>query len=130
MVVDFYKGLYASTMPVDSSFPCRVSFPVLSDDDIRLLARPISMDETKSALFSMGNLKAPGPDGFHLMFFKSQWDILGPFIFNFVQEVFSRPSSIREVNQTSISLIPKKEDPSKITVSAYSSLQCCLQDRQ
>lgn len=60
MVVEFYKGLYTSTMSAGSSFPCSVSFPILCNDDISLLARPISLDETKSALFSMGNLKHLG----------------------------------------------------------------------
>lgn len=123
MVVAFYQGLYASSLPADSSFPCSISFLSIKEDDLARLQDPISMVETRSALFSMGNFKSPGPDGYHPMFFKSQWETVGPSIFQFVQLVFADPSNIQVVNQTNISLIPIKEEPSKIT--EFRSIALC-----
>lgn len=114
LVVNFYQDLYTLNPHANSSFVCSFSFPDLKEEDANMLCRPVSTEETHFALFSMGNLKSPGPDGFHLLFFKSQWDVLGPSILKFVQQVFAMPSRIQEANQTLISLIPKKDDPSMI----------------
>lgn len=75
----------------------------------------MTIEETKSALFHMRNLKSPGPDGFHTLFFKSQWDIVGTSIHRFVLDVFNDPSLIQDVNETLLTLIPKCEDPSRIS---------------
>jgi hypothetical protein len=44
---------------------CRVTA-----DMNQLLLAPFSRDEVKKALFSIGDLKAPSPDGLHAIFFK------------------------------------------------------------
>lgn len=55
--------------------------------------------------------KSPGPDGFHPLFFKSQWDIVWNSIHRLVLDCFRNPSSIGDINKTLITLIPKSEDP-------------------
>jgi phenylalanine-4-hydroxylase len=54
-----------------------VDLAVLSDvnhrvttDMNQILMAPFSREEVKKALFSIGDLKAPGPDGLHAIFFK------------------------------------------------------------
>lgn len=69
---------------------------------------------TKRALFSMNNYKSPGTDGFHPMYFKSQWNILGQSIYKLICECFEDPSRISKINNTIITLIPKCEDHSKV----------------
>lgn len=79
------------------------------------LTKEVSLDETKRALFSMGNYKSPGPDGYHPVFFKSQWEILGNSIFQLMSDCFLDPSKIKKkINQTGFTLIPKCDDPSKV----------------
>lgn len=80
-----------------------------------ILASEVTIDETKSALFGMKNYKAPRPDGFHPLFFKSQWEIIGPSLHKFVTDCFSNPDRIGEANQTLISLIPTCNTPSSVT---------------
>ncbi|XP_024963365.1 uncharacterized protein LOC112503582 [Cynara cardunculus var. scolymus] len=41
------------------------------------MIQPILNDEIKNAMFSIGNYKAPGSDGFSSKFFKAEWDIVG-----------------------------------------------------
>lgn len=45
--------------------------------------------EIKEALFSFGDDKAPGPDGFSAAFFKSCWDIVGRSVCEAVEEFFT-----------------------------------------
>lgn len=66
--------------------------------------------EIRRALFSMGNYKAPGPGGFHLIF-KTNWELLGPSIYEFVCQAFSNPLVLGDVNQTLLTLILKVVDP-------------------
>jgi hypothetical protein len=42
----------------------------------QLLLAPFSREEVKKALFNIGDLKAPGPDGLHAVFFKRFWGML------------------------------------------------------
>lgn len=81
------------------------------------------MEETKRALFSMQNLKAPGPNGFHLLSFKSQWEVVGHSILDFVRRCFADPRNIQGVNHTLLSLIPRCDDP--VYVSQFRPIALC-----
>lgn len=63
----------------------------------------------------MGNLKAPGPDGYHPAFFKTQWEHVGPSLHEFVTRCFTHPHQISEVNDTLLTLIPKCTAPTRIS---------------
>lgn len=83
---------------------------MLSEDDILMLGADVGPEEVRKALFSMRNYKAPGPDGFHPLFFKANWELFGPSIFRFVAQAFQTPSVLGDVNQTLLTLIPKVID--------------------
>ncbi|XP_020110396.1 uncharacterized protein LOC109725565 [Ananas comosus] len=40
------------------------------------LTAPFTLDEVKTATFQLGSDKAPGPDGFPLVFFQTFWDVV------------------------------------------------------
>ncbi|GJZ00480.1 RNA-directed DNA polymerase, eukaryota, reverse transcriptase zinc-binding domain protein [Tanacetum coccineum] len=58
----------------------------LDEVHARDMVRIISRQEVKDALFSMGNEKSPGPDGYTTAFFKESWDIIADDLFD--AEVF------------------------------------------
>lgn len=58
---------------------------------------------------SMG--PAPGP---HAIFYKSQWDTVGPAVCRFVKEVLMGNSSVESINRTFLVLIPKVEKPESL----------------
>jgi hypothetical protein len=85
----------------------------ISRDMNQLLMAPFSHEEVKKALFSIGDLKAPGLDGLHAVFYKRFWNMLGD---DLVKEVLHAVNSCmipEGWNRTSIVLIPKVENPKK-----------------
>ena len=66
-------------------------------------------------MFSLKNNKAPGPDGFNAGFFRRMWHIVGEDVINAVRSFFQTRRMLKEMNATSISLIPKVANPTRLT---------------
>ncbi|XP_057427344.1 uncharacterized protein LOC130720679 [Lotus japonicus] len=110
---DFFSSLYESDTMDPFDFHSAGNFPkVTRSDQERMISTP-SLEEIKQALFSIGNLKSPGPDGYHALFFKHNWDTLKESISLFVNRIFLQPKLIEEVNATVIALIPKVKVPER-----------------
>lgn len=66
----FFQKLFSSRKDIDldamGAFPC----PSLSDEACQRLIEPVTLEEVKSVVMSMNSFKAPGPDGFHALFYK------------------------------------------------------------
>jgi hypothetical protein len=75
------------------------------------MCKPFLDEEISDALFQIGPLKAPGPDGFPARFFQKNWELLQTDVIRVVQEFFQTGVMPHGVNETAIVLIPKKEDP-------------------
>ncbi|CAN1184317.1 Transposon TX1 uncharacterized 149 kDa protein [Linum perenne] len=74
-IPDFYMNLYSEESLI-RPFPQAVEFDKLSSEEAATLIEPFSEEEVwKVIAFSSGD-KAPGPDGFHMSFFKKFWSIL------------------------------------------------------
>ncbi|HET7285360.1 MAG TPA: hypothetical protein VFI70_11805, partial [Nitrososphaeraceae archaeon] len=86
----------------------------LSSEQALEMIKPVSGEEIKQAMFSMGDDKSPGPDGFSACFFKHAWDIIGKDVILAIQDFFASGKLLKELNHTIISLIPKVDTPSRI----------------
>lgn len=75
------------------------------------LLRPICDDEIFEVVNGIGALKAPCPDGFHAVFYKKCWDVVGPSVINLVKDFFLNGSSLSLIIHTNIALIPKVNNP-------------------
>ncbi|CAN0875371.1 hypothetical protein LINGRAHAP2_LOCUS10794 [Linum grandiflorum] len=70
--------------------------------------RPSTKEEFRAALFSMYPDKSSGPDGFNPGFYPQFWDILGDDIFSTCSSWLQSSHIPREVQSTTIVLLPKK----------------------
>lgn len=76
-LLNFYNGLLCVDIHVNPISPEIVqNGPIISEDDSSYLSVAIDDLTIKDALFSIGDEKAPGPDGYTAAFFKHRWDII------------------------------------------------------
>lgn len=79
------------------------------------LTKPFTREEVLKALQQLHPTKAPVPDGMSTIFFHKYWDIVGPNITNMVLKVLNSNLPMTEINKTNISLIPKTNQPARMT---------------
>jgi hypothetical protein len=68
----------------------------------------------KKALFSIGDLKAPGPDGLHAIFFTRFWNMLGDELIDEVLHAVNNETISEGWNDTTIVTIPKVDNPDRV----------------
>ncbi|KAK4258521.1 hypothetical protein QN277_004963 [Acacia crassicarpa] len=115
LVVDFFKGLFTDDTGSSAAIVSNSSFPRLDESSLKNLDKIPTDEEIRTAIFSMGNFKAPGNDGFPPVFYKKNWSRVGSEVCAFVKGVFNGSSSLVDANKTLISLIPKRESPELIS---------------
>ncbi|GKB31404.1 RNA-directed DNA polymerase, eukaryota, partial [Tanacetum coccineum] len=71
---------------------------------------PISHDEIRNAVWSCGDNKSPGPDGFTFEFFRKFWNVIGPDFCAAVDWFFLHSAFAKGCNSSFIALIPKTPD--------------------
>ena len=81
--------------------------PQLTNDQRSMLVMPISENDIVEALKNIGDLKAPGVDGFGAKFFKASWHIIKHEVIVAIMEFFHHNRMYPVVNSTLVSLIPK-----------------------
>ncbi|GLT65285.1 hypothetical protein SLA2020_377240 [Shorea laevis] len=62
----------------------------------------------------LGLTKAPGPDGFTGLFYKTYWKIIRVNVIDYVQNFFRSGFLLKEFNHSHIALIPKVDNPSRV----------------
>ncbi|GKE60615.1 protein LAZ1, partial [Tanacetum coccineum] len=95
----------------------------VSDGSNMQMIRPITNAEIKTAMFDIGNDKAPRPDGYTSMFFKKGWDVVDADVCKVIHDFFSNGKIRKEINHTFMALIPKIATPQK--VNEYRPISCC-----
>ena len=97
------------------------NFPRIDDDLLMNVQKAFEDKEIKEVMFSMGQLKALGPDGLHLILFHANWSTVGESVVAIVLKCYDDPSAIEDINSMSLVLIPKWSY-SYEPVSSYKSL--------
>ncbi|GJU98999.1 sodium/hydrogen exchanger 6 [Tanacetum coccineum] len=105
-----FLGVEGNTVPLVNQ---DLFHQVLDYRKAEFMVREVSDVEIKSALFSMGDDKAPGLDGFTAAFFKKAWDTVGREVTCAIKEFFANGKLLKELNHTIVSLIPKVSTPGR-----------------
>lgn len=85
----FFKYLFQSTDPCQPQCLELQFNPQIDSVLFNNLLHPVSLNEVKQALFSMSSYKAPGPDGFQSIFYKTYWSVVGSDIHKMICDAFS-----------------------------------------
>ncbi|PKA56136.1 integrator complex subunit 11 [Apostasia shenzhenica] len=107
LIVDYFEKLFSSEVPQDMEHVTNRVQKHLTQEAIDSLQAQFNKEEITKALFQIHPTKAPGPDGFHALFYQKFWDLIGDDVSNFVMAVLNEGRSLKDVNQTNIVLIPK-----------------------
>jgi hypothetical protein len=111
---NFFDELYT----VDSS--------VMADQIIHLVQQKVTHEmnedlcnaftekEISDAMFQMGPLKEPGPDGFLARFYQKHWLVMKQDVVTAVQIFFVDGTLPECINDTAIVLIPKGVEPTEL----------------
>ncbi|KAH7843546.1 hypothetical protein Vadar_018002 [Vaccinium darrowii] len=75
-IADFFSSLFAHSGSRDFSEVISEVDSCITEDMNASLIRTVSDEEIKSAVFQLGSLKAPGPDGYPGFFFHTYWSIV------------------------------------------------------
>ena len=87
------------------------------------LCKPVTSQEIRSTMFAIGNDKAPRLDGFTTQFFKVAWNIVGENVTTTVLRFFHTGKLSSAFNATSVTLVPKIQNPS--CIKDYRPISCC-----
>lgn len=92
-------------------------------EDNNYLMCPFSIKEIKDTTFALHPHKAPGPDGVTMEFFQKYWCFMGEDIWKVVEEFHKKGKFVKEINNTMITLIPKKKTCK--TMADYKPISLC-----
>lgn len=92
-----------------------INFKSLSTDDNSFLSAPFTLDEIEQAVSSCDGEKSPGPDGFNYTFIKKFWGTIKDEVGMLVQEFYHRFELPKGVCSSFIALIPKRDNPQKVS---------------
>jgi hypothetical protein len=123
MVNDYFKTLCDKDDNVDPQVVSSLFEACITSDMNDELCKPFADEEIGNALFQIGPLKAPGPDGFPARFFQRNWGVLKEDVINAVKRFFEEGRMPEGVNDTAIVLIPKVQHPESLKV--YRPISLC-----
>jgi hypothetical protein len=84
--------------------------------NLQHLDEPFTEQEVKIAIQNSLKEKAPGPDGYIGLFFSVCWDIIRQDIMRAVDQFYIlNQQGLHFLNQAFVVLIPKKENPQRVT---------------
>jgi hypothetical protein len=110
LALQFFQDLYTADQSVDSHDLIQLFEPKNLGETNGDLCREYSDEKISDALFQIGLIKAPGPDGFPARFLQKNWETMKVDVIRGVRRFFETEHMPPAVNQTVIVLIPKKDE--------------------
>jgi hypothetical protein len=76
MALTYFEKLLIATHPILNAAVKDIFPNTITKASKAIALTPITDDDIKAALFSISDSKAPGPDGYNALFYKTSWDII------------------------------------------------------
>lgn len=111
---DYFKDMFTADPCIDQSRVSRLFQEKVSPEMNVDLCKDFTEQEIADALFQIGPIKAPGPDGFPARFFQRNWDAIKKDVVSAVKSFFETSIMREGVNDTAIVLIPKVDQPMEL----------------
>lgn len=89
----------------------------------QILIALVTESEIDLAIQSIDDAKSPGIDGFNAFFFKKTWQWIKSDIYVAMKDFFATGYLAKEINCTSVTLVPKVPNPS--SVKDFRPIACC-----
>lgn len=124
--IQFYQNLFTEFGSMSKQMQLRLHNVLtnkLSEQQAKLLAQSISNEEIKSALFLMKKGTAPGPEGYTVEFFKSNWNTIGDDFIAAILHCFATQTMPIGLNSAILNLVPKIAHP--VGMKEYKPIACC-----
>jgi hypothetical protein len=113
LIYEYYEGLIGNGWHMDHTIDLQ-ALGILSHD-LADLELPFSEEEVWAIIKQMPSDKAPGPDGFTELFFKTCWSVIKGDIMASMSAVWSRKFlNFSNLNSAYITLIPKVEGAEQV----------------
>ena len=128
-VMEFFRrgfiSLYSTSHVAASRAPLQPTqwYGRMSEEVKCSLSAMVTIEEIKSALWSMKPYKAPGPNGLHVGFFQRFWLITRDSVKREMEKAFTSARVLDYLNKTLIDLIPKIQGPE--TLGNYRPISLC-----
>jgi hypothetical protein len=117
-ISEYYKGLFGDPPPLPNHFTLledRIEdIPQLSPEEKNVLSADFTEIEVKEAVMQIKNNKAPGPNGFPAEFYQVFWDTIKEDMMAMFFQLQTGDLPLFRLNFGIITLLPKKEDASRI----------------
>lgn len=119
LFVDHFKKIYEKTptVPIDQVYERAVLHGIngLPESAHESLSALPSEQEVYRALMTLGPNKSAGPDGINASLIQQQWASFKPAVLAQVKEFFETCHMPSNISRSNLILIPKIEDPVKVT---------------
>lgn len=123
LISEHFQKVYTLDNPIIDEERLHCILPKVTDQTNVDLNRLVSDEEIKVAMESMGELKAPGPDGLNGLFFQKNWGTIGVDVSKAIRQFFEYGLLPSEMNETLVTLIPKV--PMAESLNQLRPISCC-----
>ncbi|GAA0158945.1 hypothetical protein LIER_38760 [Lithospermum erythrorhizon] len=114
MVVKIYENLFSSkgslSLSQKETIKGVITTRVPEEFFDQLVAQP-THKEINDSFFSQSSGKSPGPDGYGIEFYKTNWKLIEQDMYQALTHIFATGEIPARLNATTIFLIPKSENP-------------------
>ena len=123
----YFQNILGETEMIDAPVSVEALRELLpfrcSDIQQAYLKRQVLATEIKGTLDTMPLNKRPGPDGYCVEFLRATWDYVGSDVIAAIEEFFRNGRLLRDLNTTTIVLIPKSDTAT--TLGEFRPISCC-----